>query len=98
MFRFIEKLQNSDEDTKHRWMLILTAVAMTIVIFVWLAYFNNLVAGFSAAPEPVTEETGFGFWATMKNGIAIVYGGSIDKLRWLGGILGEPREYIIPPQ
>lgn len=76
----------------------MTAIAMVIVIFVWLAYFNNLIAGFSAPPEPVAEGTGFGFWITMKNGLAVIYDGLVGKLHWFGSILGEPREYIIPAQ
>ena len=102
MFKFIEKLQNSDEDVKRRWMVILTVIAMVIVIYVWLAYFNNLIADLSRPPEQefaAGESTsGFTFWQSAKNGLGLVYNGFIGKLRWLGEVLGEPREYIIPPQ
>ena len=102
MFKFLEKLQNSDEDTKRRWMVILTIVAMVIVIYVWLAYFNNLIAGLSAPPQEIAadapESKGFTFWHSTKNGLGLVYNGFIGKLRWLGEVLGEPREYIIPAE
>ena len=80
-------------------MFILTSVAMIIVVFVWLAHFNDLVAGFSVSqPSEPGRETGFTFWQTMKSGLAAIYVGLTDKLRWLGEVLNEPREYIITPR
>lgn len=95
---FLERLQSADDATKKRWMFISTAIIMAVVIYVWLMYFNSLIAGFSSQP---TEQpaTGIGFWDAVKNGTAAVYQGLIDKIRALGDILRAPREYIIkPPQ
>lgn len=103
MFRFIEKLQNADETIKRRWMFALTAVAMVVVVFVWLAYFNNLVSGgFTepdfAAAEPA-ESNSFTFFETFKSGLAFAYRTFFGLLHGFGAILSEPREYIIsPPQ
>lgn len=81
-------------------MVILTVIAMIIVIYVWLAYFNNLIANLSAPEHELAAEdptSSFGFWQSTKNGLGLIYNGFIGKLRWLGDVLGEPREYIIPP-
>lgn len=79
-------------------MFVLTLVAMVVVVFVWLSYFNNMVAGFSVSQPSEQEETGFTFLQTMKKGLAVIYAGFADKLRWFGEVLNEPREYIIDPK
>ncbi len=98
---FLEKLQSADEETKKRWLVISVAVIMVIVIYVWLAYFNNLLAGFSAPPASESgsgeAQGGMTFWQTLKNGAASVYDGFIGKISALGNILQAPREYIIKP-
>lgn len=51
---FIEKLQSLDGPAKNKVLIVATAVVMVIVIYFWLAYFNNLIAGVSQ-PAPVAE-------------------------------------------
>ena len=98
MGNFLEKLQSSDEKTKRRWLIGLTAIAMVGVVYVWLAYFNNLVAGFNAPPPEISQrEASFSFLATLKKGAAVIYDVFSEKLSGLGKILEKPREYIIQP-
>ena len=55
---FIEKLQSLDGPAKNKILIVATAVAMVIIVYFWLAYFNNLIAGVTQpAPIPVTEST-----------------------------------------
>jgi hypothetical protein len=96
---FLKRLQSADESTKTRWLVVLTIIIMAGVIYVWLAYFNNLVASFSQ-PLPlgqVQASPGITFWDAAKNSVANLYGIFTDKLRALGNILQAPREYIIKP-
>ncbi len=111
---FLEKLQSTPEPVKRRWLISLTAVLMVVVIYVWLAYFNNLIiAGFSQPAVPSSAEPGqipeqpnpmvagdsVSLWQTLRNSAANLYGIFTEKLRALGDILNAPREYIIkPPQ
>src|SRR3989344_8010064 len=97
MFKFLEKIQNSDEQTKRIWMFVLTVISMGVVIFVWLAYFNNLVSSFEQPVRVAEEPSGFTFWQTMKKGMNVVYGEFMNKLRFLGETLSAPKEYIISP-
>lgn len=103
MKNFLEKLQSADEATKKRWMVLTVAVIMALVIYVWLAYFNNLIAGFSSgqaqsvassAAEPASSGS---FLETAKNGLASLYQIFSDKIHSLGQVLQSPREYIIKP-
>ena len=52
---FIEELQALDEPVKRRVLVIAAIVAMFVVVYVWLGYFNNLV---TAIPqEQVAQNT-----------------------------------------
>jgi hypothetical protein len=104
---FLQKLQSAPEATKRRWTIIVTVIVMVIVIYVWLAYFNNLVKNFSATGQPPVASIGptssgsneASFWETFKSGVANLLGAFTGKLNALGNILNAPREYIIkPPQ
>ena len=54
---FLEKLQSTPEPTKRRWLIGVTAALMVVVIYVWLAYFNNLIiAGFSQPAVPFSTK------------------------------------------
>lgn len=99
---FLEKLQTSDEAVKQRWLVGSAVVIMTIVVFLWLAYFNSFVIdrrGTPAIPAPGPEANSAPFLGTMKNGAIVLYRGFLGKLWAFGKILEAPREYIIrPPQ
>ena len=89
-------MQSSDEPTKRRWMFASVAVVMLVVVYVWLGYFNNLVAGFGE-PAPAATEGGFSFFGSMENGMAIISSSVLGKLHEFGRILAAPREYIVNP-
>jgi len=96
---FLERLQSADESRKRRWMIAGTVIIGVIVVCIWLAYFNNLIAGFSAPPQVAGEVGNLTLWQAIKNGTAAPYNFFVDKIRAFGEILSSPREYIInPPQ
>ncbi|HUZ92651.1 MAG TPA: hypothetical protein VNG29_01490 [Candidatus Paceibacterota bacterium] len=113
MNNFIQKLQSLPDAQKHRVMIVATAVVMVAIVYVWLAYFNGLVSGFSnqatdvpavaapaAAGSPGAGATagGFTFLQTMRSGAAILWNAFDGKLHALGSVLGAPKEYMVTPQ
>lgn len=52
---FLEYLQTLPEPTKKRVLVIATAVIMALVVYFWLAYFNNLIAGIAQPAATVAE-------------------------------------------
>lgn len=91
---FLERLQSADEATKRRWTIGITAVVMLVVIYVWLAYFNNLVVGFSESqPGGGTD-----FLSALKGGTSFFSSEMANTLHALGNILSSPRDYIINPK
>ncbi len=98
MFRdFLEKLQNSDESVKKRWLIVLSAISMLIIIIVWLKYFAFITrpAG-NLSPDAGRGEE-FSFWETMKTGASVLWGKFLGALQGLGRIFGTSRNYIIKP-
>jgi len=95
---FLKRLQSADEATKRRWIVALTAAATVIVVYVWLAYFSNLLTGASYRESSGADaRERFTFWQAVRNGGAIVYENLADAMGRLGGVLQAPREYIIQP-
>jgi hypothetical protein len=41
----IHRLQNLDEGHKQKIMVVATIIIMIVVIWLWAAYFNSIVAG-----------------------------------------------------
>ena len=94
---FIERLQSSDESRKRRWMFGGTVVAMVIVVYVWFAYFNNLVGNFNEPQLAAAPESGFTFLHSIENGMSIISGSFVGEIKNIGGMLRSPKEYIINP-
>ncbi len=62
MANALQKLQNAPHETKVRWLIALSILAMAAVIWIWLAAFPSLVAisppATEANPNPQPQLTG----------------------------------------
>lgn len=67
--RKLEKIQDSDETTKKRWLIGTTTVAMILVIVLWLVYINWVI---KSANETEVKESSLSFWQIFKNGLNII--------------------------
>ena len=74
MGAWLRKIQESDNRTKMRAAIGLTVLSMTIVIIVWLFYFDTL-ATFGNQPARVEEAKTdeFSLWGSVKNGTALMF-------------------------
>lgn len=54
---FFLNLQQSDETTKKRWLIILTSASMAVVISLWVIYLNFTLADLGPKP-PASNEAG----------------------------------------
>ena len=78
----------------------LTCVVMVVVVFVWLAYFNNLLQGFTSATIPRTDDrtsNGVSRGNNPRDGLASIPETLGKGIRNLFGFFGEPRTYRIEP-
>lgn len=78
VINFIRELQNSDEATKKRWLIILSGVSMVVVVGIWLVYFNWSLEKISPAQQQAAVETSGiketlgDLKATLDNGITAI--------------------------
>ncbi len=91
---FIKNLRRADDATKKRWLVILSAIAMLIVLVVWAKYFAASLVHPNVEPA---EGQGFSFWETMGTGLKVIGRGALSVLRRVGGWFGASQNYIIQP-
>jgi len=92
---FLRKLQNADEDRKTKWVVVGTAAITFLVVFVWLKYFNSLIA---PNRENDSRSPAAAFWETFKNGANVIYSEVGNGISELKDKIGGPTEYDIRPQ
>ena len=68
--KFIGKIQNSDEATKKRWLIVSSAIAMVLVISLWLVYINWTIKSVGDNIEKQNLEPGF--WQIFKTGLNMI--------------------------
>lgn len=68
--KYLSKIQNSDEATKKRWLIASSAVAMILVIGLWLIYINWTIKSIGDNIEKQNAEPGF--WQIFKTGLKVV--------------------------
>ncbi len=76
---FLEKIQNSDEKIKKRWLVGASAVSIIIVVSLWLIYINFTTKPVGKNVE-INDST-IGFWQIFKNGLTIVFQSLKEKVR-----------------
>lgn len=96
---FIEQLQSLDERKKTKVLVAVSLVAMIVVIYLWLAYFNSTImtgiAGQEAAPENNAQAAPTAQGPSMFSSIGT---GFTNIGRALGNIFNAPREIEVKPQ
>jgi ABC-type thiamin/hydroxymethylpyrimidine transport system permease subunit len=104
MENFLKRLQDADTATKRRILMFSSAVIMVAVLYVWLAYFNSLLADAGSpavisttAGEPSAVAAEVSFLETMKRGTAVLYENVAGAVSQIGEVLKGPREYIVKP-
>lgn len=91
----LKQIQESDEATKKKWLIIMTAAAMVIVIGLWLVYINYSIKSVdNDIAEINLEKSETAFLEVFKKGLSVVGSSVKEKIKNFGyGIMG--REMII---
>lgn len=65
----VEKIRNSDEASKKRWVVFSSAVAMLIVVGLWMIYLNLTNNKTSLVGK--SENASISFWQIFKTGLSV---------------------------
>jgi hypothetical protein len=93
---FFEGLQSLSESMKQRILVVSTIVIMVVVVYVWLGYFNGIVANNSQSDQTIAQSvpqqtepaaSGPNFWQKMESGMANIV-----------GVFKQPGQYNVQPQ
>lgn len=76
---FLQKIQNSDEATKKRWLIGATAISMILVIGLWLVYIQSTVESIGNNIED--QESTIGFWQIFKNGLVVFFNSVKENIK-----------------
>lgn len=97
---FLKKIQTGDEGTKRLWLILFSGIAMILVVFFWIKYFNSIA---QPVEQPQQQESAqeagqsFSFWQTLKAGIGVIFQSIADTFHYTFNKILEPKSYIIKP-
>lgn len=99
IYGFIEKLRGSEEHIKKRWLFLISAISMAVIVFFWMKYFNSFVApaGTQQRQAEQNTEQSFTFWDTFKAGLGTVMEAAGKNLNFIVNKIGQPKSYDIKP-
>ena len=66
--KFIEKIQNSDEATKKRWLIGTSVVSMVFIIALWLVYIGFIIKPMDGERGSTSTDES---WPIFKSGLLI---------------------------
>ena len=83
----LEKIRNSSETVKKKWVIGMSAICMLIVVLLWFTYINDIV---KPASTQENQEVKSDFWPIFKNGLGMITGEIKGKLgAIISSVLGE---------
>lgn len=103
MNNFVKKIRDGSEASKMRWLILFSAIAAVLVLFVWLKYFDSIIAGQAnnqnISGQQAEQETGngFAFWQTFKSGLGVIFQSIVDGFHSIFNVISQPKSYMIKP-
>ena len=96
---FWEKLRTTDDSTKEKLTVIFTVIAMTIVVVLWLLYFNGLFASYSTSSNVAADDgsTNNAPPVSMRERAAGMLHIFMEKMGSLGNLFNSQKVYNVTP-
>lgn len=81
----LKQIQESDETTKKKWLIIMTVAAMIIVISLWLVYINYSIKSVDNGVGAINlEKSETDFLEVFKKGLGVVGNSVKEKIKNFG--------------
>mgnify|MGYP001609823234 FL=1 len=88
----LKQIQESDEATKKKWLIIMTAATMIMVISLWLVYINYSIKSVYDGTTVIKVEkleSEIDFLGVFKKGLGVIGNSAKEKVKnWGYGIMG----------
>ncbi len=103
MKEFLKKIQNGSERNKVRWLILFSVIAAMLVLFVWLKYFDSIIASQTNNQDVTGQQAeqnngnSFAFWQTFKAGLGVVFQSIADGFHSIFNAISQPKSYIVKP-
>lgn len=88
----LEKIQNSDETTKKRWLIGVTAFSMILIIAFWLVYINWII-NINITSE--NHESSIESWQIFKTGLFVAINSIKENIKDFISKISNERTIII---
>ncbi len=88
----LEKIQNSDETTKKRWLIGVTAFSMILIIAFWLVYINWII-NINITSE--NHESSIESWQIFKTGLFVAINSIKESIKDFISKISNERTIII---
>ncbi len=75
----LKQIQESDEQIKKRWLILMSVVSMAIIVVVWLFFLNSPIKGGEANKVETSEE--ISFWQVFNSGLKSVGGSGWEEIK-----------------
>ncbi|MFA5098852.1 MAG: hypothetical protein WC461_01380 [Candidatus Paceibacterota bacterium] len=92
--RFIARIQNSEERTKRRWLILCSVAAMMVIAALWVILTVSAFQAPSMETSVVaTDEPGF--WQILKNGTSVIFNSATKNFKNVFSRLTEKKTIVI---
>lgn len=91
----LEKIQSLDYQTKTKLWVVLSILIILLVVYIWGAYFNFMLAKISQNNLVKNQNDQPGFWEKIKMGGAFAFQIIISGAKQLVTIFSRSQDYII---
>ena len=103
MKEFLKKIQTGSERNKVRWLILFSGIAVVLVLFIWVKYFDSIIASQTNSQDLTGQQAdqnngnGFAFWQTFKAGLGVVFQSIVDGFHSIFNAVSQPKSYMIKP-
>jgi len=93
---FIEKIQNSEERVKRRWMILFSVAAVMVIVALWVVSWSPFFGFGPATTNKVAVQVDEpGFWQIFKNSVNVVFGALAENFKNLIAQITNKKTIVI---
>ncbi len=92
--KFIARIQNSEEKTKRRWMVLFSVTAVMVIAAFWIFFTAPFFQDSLVAPSVIAVDEP-GFWQILKNGTSVVFDSIAENFKNIFSRITEKKTIVI---